>query len=157
MIVFAKEDRRSQAGMERAFRDCARRVQQEPGDNFNRMLDVRFVDCNFENRTVTLAVETKPWMANPDGMTHGGVIASMLDLVMGLASCYFSGRMTPTINLNVTYLHPVPLGACVLMRSQVTMPGFHLCSVTAGAWIDGAPDRLVATGCGTYYESRANA
>jgi len=157
MITFAKEDRRSQTGMERAFSNYAKQVQKETDDNFNRMLDARFVECDFENRTVTLAVEIKPWMANPDGMTHGGVIASMLDLVMGLASCYFSGRMTPTINLNVTYLHPVPLGARVLMRSQVTMPGFHLCSVTAGAWIDGAPDRLVATASGTYYESRANA
>lgn len=45
-----------------------------------------------------------------DGRTHGGIVAALLDEAMGWVTILASHRFTYTVELNVRYLKPVPVG-----------------------------------------------
>ena len=155
MIVFDKEDLRSQEGMERAFRHYFDWMRLECDGTFNAMLDAQFVSCDYEKKTVLVALDTKPWMTNPTSMVHGGITASVLDFTMGLLARFSTtGYMTPTVSMEVSYLRPMPLGERVMAEAEITMAGFSLCHATAKAWTESAPEKLVATAAGSYFVTR---
>ena len=55
----------------------------------------------------------------PPGHVHGGALAAVLDEAMGSA-CFAIGRPGLSATITVDYKAPVPLGAEVLLRGQVT-------------------------------------
>ena len=155
MIVMDKDDLKSQEGMERAFRAYFADMKQNHDGTFNGMLGAEFVSCDYEKKTVVVAMETKDWMTNPSNMVHGGVTASILDFTMGLLARYgTTGYMTPTISMEVSYLRPGPLDRRILVEAQISMAGFTVCHVTGKAWAEGAPEKLIATSAGAYYVTR---
>lgn len=155
MITLNKDDLHSQEGMERAFRAYFQDVAAQCDGTFNAMLGARLYSCSYEGRQVVLAVETQPWMANPNNIVHGGVTASLLDLTMGLLARYCSGGgMTPTVSMEVSYLLPAPLGQTLLIGAELTHGGFSLCHVTGRAYLPGQERAPVCTAAGVYYVSR---
>lgn len=155
MILFDKADLKSQEGMERAFADYFRWMREECDGTYNAMLNARFVSCDYERKTVLIAMDTQSWMTNPSRMVHGGITASILDFTMGLLARYCTtGYMTPTISMDVSYLRPVPLEKTVMVEAQITMAGFSVCHVTAKAWAEGAEEKILATSSGAYYVTR---
>ncbi|XP_067328763.1 acyl-coenzyme A thioesterase THEM4-like [Anolis sagrei] len=59
-----------------------------------------------------------PYLEGPPGCAHGGSIATVLDIMLGvLAMCAASWVMTA--NLSVNYKSPVPLGSVVIANSKV--------------------------------------
>lgn len=155
MIYLDREDLRDQKGMERAFRKYFQDVQKECDGTFNAMLDVAFESCDFEKKSLTVRVALKPWMANPGGILHGGVSASLMDYAMGLLCRYFGGGvMTPTVSMEVGYQRPGVIGGQLLVRADMTMCGFTLCHATGRAWMEGDEDKTVCTATGVYYVSR---
>lgn len=154
MIVLLKEDLRDQAGMEHAFRWYFENVGGDPdcSGTFNTLLDARFEACDYAKKTLVVSIEGKHWMANPGRMLHGGVTASVLDMVMGLLCRYCSGGyMTPTIDMSVSYLQPAPLGKKLLVEAQVTRRGFNVCHALGRMWAEGVKSALLATASGSYY------
>lgn len=155
MIVMDKADLKSQEGMERAFRAYFAYAKEHFGGTFNGMLGAELVSCDYEKKTLLVAMDTQDWMTNPSRMVHGGVTASILDFAMGLLARYATtGYMTPTISMEVSYLRPAPLNARIYVEAQVSMAGFTVCHVTAKAWAEGTPDKLIATSAGAYYVTR---
>jgi len=155
MIIFDKADLKSQEGMERAFRTYFRWMHEEGDGTFNAMLGGQFVSCDFEKKTVLIAMKTESWMTNPSHIVHGGITASILDFTMGLLARYCStGCMTPTVSMDVSYLRPMPLNKTVFIEASVTMAGFSVCHATAKCWADGSPEKLIATSSGAYYVTR---
>lgn len=155
MIIFDKADLKSQAGMEKAFRDYFRWMREECDGTYNAMLNPRFISCDYNKKSVLIAMDTQNWMTNPSQIVHGGVTASILDFAMGLlARCSTTGYMTPTVSMDVSYLRPVPLEKTVFVEAQITMAGFSVCHVTAKVWVEGAEDKPVATSTGVYYVTR---
>lgn len=155
MIILKEEDLHDQAGMERAFQGYFEDVAKQCDGTFNAMLGMNFVDCNYAKRQVTLRMQTKPWMANPSDILHGGVTASVLDLTMGLLARYCTGgHMTPTISMEVSYLTPIPLNDIMVVQAQITHPGFTICHATGSAWVEGKQSTPAATAAGTYYVSK---
>jgi len=55
----------------------------------------------------------------PPGFLHGGASAAVLDEAMG-ASVWSSGLTVVSVNLNVDYHHPVPLGVTVTISAHIT-------------------------------------
>ncbi len=154
MIVLRKEDLKDQAGMERAFQWYFEHVCDDPecAGTFNTMLNARYERCDYAKKTLVIRMETVHWMSNPSNMLHGGVTASILDMVMGLLSRYVSGGyMTPTIDMSVSYLRPGPVGTNVYIEAEVTRRGFSICHAIARMWAEGEPDKLLATAAGSYY------
>lgn len=154
MIVLRKEDLGSQAGMERAFRWYFENVNDDPDcrGTFNTMLNVRYDSCDYARQTLLVRMDGKPWMANPSQMLHGGVTASVLDMVMGLLCRYCTGGyMTPTIDMSVSYLRPAPIDRTLCIAAEVTHRGFSVCHAVGRLWAVGEENKLAATASGSYY------
>ena len=113
-------------------------------------LDAELIRCDEENRTLELAFVTKPWMSNPMGMVHGGVVAILLDNGMGVACHSLYKRPNPTITMNINYLRPVPLNATVMVRARVTSFGRTVSHTSAELYLADQPDRILATATGVY-------
>ncbi len=156
MIRVREADLHDQAGMERAFRQYYLDVQKNCPGSLNDLLGGGLVTCSFSGRSVVLFSETKPWMANPGGIVHGGVTAAYLDLVMGLVCRYFSGgRMTRTIHVDVNYLRAVPIGSPICFGARVVKPGSGICFAEGQLWLREEPDRWLASASGAYSVQQA--
>ena len=85
------------------------------------------------------------------GVTHGGVLALMLDNAMGLTCYCLYGHFTPTISMNLTYARPVPLNQTVRLRVTVTLAGSTTAQLQAQIFPPDQPQRVMVTATGVYY------
>lgn len=116
------------------------------------MMHVSFESCDFESRTLTVSYETMPWMSNPIGMMHGGIIGAVLDSAMGTLIFALCGRkFPPTISLQINYLRPIPLGSRIFVRARADFIGRTNSSAVAELWMENQPDKLMATASGIFY------
>ena len=77
-----------------------------------------------EEGSLTVEFVVREEMTNPGKILHGGVIASMLDDVMGM-TVFSLGRENfyTTINLSIDYLLPAKVGDIIYVKSKVIRPG----------------------------------
>ena len=123
------------------------------GDAVYGMLHPRFVQCDFDNRTLTVVIHVEPWMRNANHVMHGGAIAAALDGMGGLLTrCYTpADTIAPTCNLSISYILPVPMDAQLHVRMRATHTGRHMLFVGGEAFTlaDGA-ELLHATSMAAY-------
>lgn len=83
-----------------------------------------------------------------EGVLHGGIICLLLDAAM--TNCGFSmGRTMVTGDLQVRFLHPVPIGASVLVRAWADDESHVLQIVQAEITLDG---QVMARGVGKFVD-----
>mgnify|MGYP004690967207 CR=1 FL=1 len=141
----------SQAGMEAAMRDYVDVINTQQ-NTFNKMLTPALLECSYEDKTVTFSFAVEPWMSNPQGIVHGGITASVLDFAMGFLCRYCSdGNMTPTVDMQIAYLRPIPLEGHIAVKARCVMSGRTIARTTAEAWSDARPGKICATASGTYF------
>lgn len=141
------------------LREIVQRVlanrQHAPDANLpNTNLLPTLYDCDGPGLSLQLAYHTMPWMTNPMGVVHGGIIAVMLDNSMGITCCCLDGRPTPTINLNINYARPVPLNTTVVVRTHVVVFGSTSAQTTAEIFLPEDPDRILVSASGVYYTKK---
>ena len=87
-----------------------------------RWLDGRIVSCNEGEMEVRFI--TRPEMANPAGLLHGGMQAAIMDDVIGMTSATVEheGFML-SIDLHVNYLGKIEVGRPVLARARIVRSG----------------------------------
>ena len=117
----------------------------------NLHLSPRLISCDGPSLTLELEYDVKPWASNPMGVTHGGVLALMLDNAMGLTCYCLYGHFTPTISMNLTYARPVPLNQTVRLRVTVTLAGSTTAQLQAQIFPPDQPQRIMVTATGVYY------
>ena len=80
----------------------------------NRLLGVEIVSFDPEKGHVKCTFNISEDLNNLQGIIHGGIIATMLDQLCGLALAYKRGKFkTPeqvTLDLNVRFMRPVAAG-----------------------------------------------
>lgn len=152
MIRIPEDCLGSQSGMERALAHYFESLYEGHGDTLNALLKPELLGCDFEEKSLTLAVNTETWMANPNLILHGGITATLADIGMGLVSRYFAGgKLTPTVNMNISYHSAVPMGVKLCCRAGCVKLGFSMVSAEARLWVEGQEDVPVATAMATYY------
>jgi uncharacterized protein (TIGR00369 family) len=76
-----------------------------------------------EGDLVQLGFRVEQRHTNPLGVCHGGMLASFCDMLLPISairkSAEVSTRFLPTINLQLDFLAPAPLGAWVQGEAQV--------------------------------------
>nr|WP_294865181.1 PaaI family thioesterase [uncultured Pseudogulbenkiania sp.] len=79
-----------------------------PLDASPHCADLGFQLVAWDEGSAIIALDVNPRLTNRHGEAHGGVIASMLDSVMGLASRSTNGSWENrgTVTLNIQYLQP---------------------------------------------------
>jgi acyl-coenzyme A thioesterase 13 len=87
-----------------------------------KWLEGRLVEATEGSTVVTYTV--LPHFANPMGLMHGGVYATMLDDVIG-ATVYAMDNefMFTTINLNIDYLSAAKVGEIITVEAHIVRLG----------------------------------
>lgn len=120
------------------------------------MMALRFERCDYEGRTLTVSMAAEPWMTNPLGVMHGGLVSSALDSAMGSLSSWWTGgaKRTPTVTMQTTFLRPVPLSGRVFLKSHLISGGRTLNHLSAELWAEGDEGRTLATATGSYFSAQ---
>jgi acyl-CoA thioesterase len=120
---------------------------------FMAHLSLRLIDSDSTQRTAHYAFEVDPWGKNPAEILHGGMTASLFDMVMGITGHACSDALfTPTVQLQVQYLKPVPLNATLHFAVKITSVTKTLITATAESWVNDEESTLVATSSATYHQ-----
>ena len=114
------------------------------------MMQPRYVDCDPDNMSMTIAFPAQDWELNPTGAIHGGITVAMLDSVMGSATHVFTGHLTPTIHIDVSFLRAGPADDEIFVRAKVEKIGRSIIYVSGETWASSAPDKLIATAIATF-------
>ena len=96
---------------------------------------------------VVFSMKTHEWMANPVGVIHGGMAATLLDTVMTLAvtSKLPPEKMCTTLDLHIRFLRPLfPTGEKVIGEGVAVHVGATFGSAEGRLY--NAVGKLVATG-----------
>ncbi|MFL6797050.1 MAG: PaaI family thioesterase [Xanthobacteraceae bacterium] len=95
------------------------------------------------------------WVVNVDRRySHGGVLATLIDIGADWAMVSKTGRGVPTIDLRIDYHAPAMPGDLTI-RGKVVRMGRQFS--TAEAHVLDAQSRLLASGRGTYFTAQPNA
>ncbi len=145
----------SQAGMELSCRKFIQRLnsdRDQRGPSFSVFMQPRFEACDFSAKTLLVSFPVEEQMRNPAGVMHGGTVAGAVDSAMGSLTFYLSGEfLTPTINMNVSYERPIATGKRLFIEATCLSCGKTMAYATARAYLEGQPEKTVASACGTYF------
>ena len=108
------------------------------------LLGMRMVSA--EIGSVTMSLTPGPHHANPMGVMHGGILATLLDSVMGCSvhSTLPAGRIYTTLEIKVNYLRGVtPSTGTITATGTIVHAGRR--SAVAEARVTDAAGKLIAT------------
>lgn len=117
-----------------------------PGD-FDRFFLLRFLglEVSYGPGSCTVTLPTSPYMSNPQGTLHGGIIALAADVSMGHL-CHRELSTSVTLDMNLRFLRPVtgparcearflkPGRQVVHLVSEVYAPDDRLAAVATATW-----------------------
>jgi len=122
-------------------------------------LDGRIVSCNAGEMEVRFV--TRPEMANPTGLLHGGIQAAIMDDVIGMTSATLGeeGFML-SIDLHVNFLGKLSIGQPVTARARFVRQGRRIAHAVCelvddqGNVVSRGDSNLVKTGFEPEYHKR---
>lgn len=96
---------------EKEIMDKIRRIAEEIQDSepgrVNDMLSPEPLNCDPEAQTSRIRFEAKDWECNHRGELHGGAVASMFDVSMGMTVLAFTDHYSvATADLSISYIRP---------------------------------------------------
>lgn len=85
----------------------AEEIQESEPGRVNDMLAPEPLSCDPETQTAQIRFEAKDWECNHRGELHGGAVASMFDVSMGMTVLAFTEHNSvATADLSVSYIRP---------------------------------------------------
>ena len=136
---------------EQWLRDELRFINEDMALTLNGRLKAALESCDDETRALTLRFPLQDWQVNGLGTLHGGMVNTMMDLVMSMAVHCFSRRsIPPTISMTANYLRPVPMDdGYVLITARLTSLGKRNATAYCEAIVP-ATGKTACTAIGTY-------
>ena len=130
----------------------AERIERVAREGFHQTCGFRVVD--FGDGRARVELDVTPAVQNPNGMLHGGAVASLVDHAgtCAILSADREGRPGVTTDLNVTYFAPGQGGTTVVAEAQVLKAGKTLAFVTVDVRRKG-DGALVAQGRMTKFQA----
>ncbi len=101
-----------------------------------------------EDFQVTAVMPVEAWMQGGPGVIHGGILSAAFDEVMGNASILI-GVPVVTVNLEIDYATPIPLGAQLTFTAEVLGKSGRKVYVRSAAYLHGV-DSPVAAAAGIF-------
>ena len=116
-----------QAYMERIFRAVCETKADTEETSFNDRIAPEFYSCDAKNRTLCLRFKPQEWQINPNGMLHGGMMATAADITFGmLARYYVRAEKSVTMELNISYMKGIQREEAYLVRAEAKQIGRHV-------------------------------
>jgi len=104
---------------------------------------LNFVLRKVEQGHVIATMEVRPDMANPLGLLHGGVQATLLDEIIGMTvSALEKDKPSVSVNLNIDFLGKARVGETIEVEAWVVRQGRQLIHVVGE--IRNAEGKLIA-------------
>lgn len=133
--------------------DAAKLSEMIVSPPLHRWLNLRLVELTDEHVDIAM-----PWreelVADPKARyTHGGILATLIDLAADYAVAAKLGRGVPTIDMRVDYHKAAMPGEELIARGRVIKMGRTV--ATAEAQIRKADGTLIASGRGVYLTASA--
>ncbi len=134
-----------ESAIERA-RDAAHTATPEFGSFFlARFLDLD-ISYDDDQRTCTVRLPYAPYLCNPQGSVHGGVITTAMDISMGHL-CHRFLSTAVTTEMQQRFFRPLTgPGRC---EGRLLSPGKRIVHLESRTYDDS--DRLVAASTGTWF------
>jgi uncharacterized protein (TIGR00369 family) len=117
-------------------------IDQSP---FSHLLGIKTVQ--FEKGEVILQLPIEESHKNGIETVHGGVIATLIDNIIGATIASIVDLPSTTINLNIQYLAPVEKGI-LTAKANILHLGYKI--VTGEGIITDQENNLIAKGSGTF-------
>ena len=115
---------------------------------YNQWLGLKVVAVHDDGIELT-ATWREDWVVNPERRyTHGGVLATLVDVAADWALIRRTGRGVPTIDLRVDY-HSAAMPGDLTARGKVIRFGSQF--TTSEAQVLDRDGKLLASGRGTYF------
>ncbi len=115
---------------------------------FNRWLGFKVLKMD-DSGLELKATWREDWVVGLErGYTHGGILASIIDVAADYAIAVQLGRPVPTIDLRVDY-HRAAMPGDLIAKAKVVRLGSQYS--TAEAYVFDSEGALVASGRGTYF------
>ena len=113
-----------QKEMENYYNELLNVILAEGKTGLVPTLSPKLIECNYEEKSITLEFIVKEWQINPEKILFGGVMVSMLDNAYGFLCHYFAGdRFISTICLNTIFLKPGKLGDTIQVKVKADSYG----------------------------------
>lgn len=120
-------------------------VTQAP---YHRWLGIEVLALHADGIEVK-ATWREEWVVNQERRyTHGGIVATLIDLAADWALVTHTGRGVPTIDMRIDY-HAVAMPGDLFARGKVIKTGRQFS--TAEAHVFNSEGKLLASGRGTYF------
>lgn len=125
-------------------------INEDMAHTLNGRLKGEFVSCNDETKEITIRYPLEAWMVNGLGTLHGGMVNTMMDLVMSMVVYAFSREtIPPTVSMTTNYLRPVPMEGYVEIRARLTSLGKRNATAYCEAVVPSS-GKVACTAIGTY-------
>ena len=121
------------------------RIRQAP---FHRWLDLNVTHVTEEGIVVSVGWREEFVVNAERGYSHGGILATVIDVAADYALAAKLGRPIPTIDMRVDYHRPAMQGE-LTAKARVIKLGGSFC--IAEAEIFDVDTKLLASGRGVYY------
>lgn len=125
-------------------------INETMAATLNGRLKAELASCDDARQEITLKFPLQQWQVNGLGTLHGGMINTMMDLVMSMAVyCFSRQTIPPTISMTANYLRPVPMEEYVLIKANLTSLGKRNATAYCEAIIPSS-GKVACTAIGTY-------
>jgi uncharacterized protein (TIGR00369 family) len=88
--------------------------------NLENFLNLQIL--NIEKGKIAFSCNINDMQTNIYGFTHGGTLASICDVAMGV-SCITLDKLVVTIDINISYIKNVPAGNTLIAKGEVISSG----------------------------------
>lgn len=116
------------------------------GSPFVEHLGIEMIENTKEQ--VLLKLTVKDYHLNSNNALHGGVNATILDIILGRSITVLTGARCVTINLNVSYLAVISLHDEIYATGRIINAGYNI--VTAEGEIYSSRNEIVSKGVGAF-------
>ena len=103
-----------------------------------------------EDLSVIMTLSPEPWMRNPGGSMHGGIICTAMDNAMGYVVGAYFDKLCSTVNMQVDFIRPVALDKPAFVRVEALSMGKTLARLRTVMW-QTDEDHPCAAAMGVYF------
>lgn len=118
------------------FERLSEHVAHGNPNDFSLQLPLTLESLDPEDQSMTCSFSIQERFGNPQGIAHGGIIATIMDIAQGAAVGTYAeeNRRMTTASLQISYLNPVHIGEKLYVRTKITEIGRTMVFCTAEAW-----------------------
>lgn len=115
------------------------------------MTTPKFHSCDLANKELAFTFQTRDWQSYANGGLHPGLVTMSFDTTFGLLCHYFAKqKMICTVNLNTSFLHPIPQDKEVVYRAKILSFGKTIATMRGEAYLAEDESKILATADTTF-------